>query len=266
MTFVPAVLPVPVCVHARRKRPPESGASVGQDDWMRFPVVAASLILAKAPLASKKLDCAIVVSKPASPSSALLTCVMTNRPEFERGHRGLGDIERRRDLGADGLGRIEDLEMDEQRPGKARAPRDDDVAVGESGDHRDAVQAGHRVGAKLGAHLRAVGAEMLHADAFVRPLVGPTTTKAPAARRASAGRISGSTSALETWASGPDSESASNVRSFSCGAAEGSCSIQATTKPRSVSITAGSVRLVPTLPGKLIANSLELFAPFTPSN
>ncbi len=75
-----------------------------------------------------------------------------------------------------------------------------------------------------------------------------TTMKPPPGRRASAGRISGSTSALETWLSGPESESASNVRSLSCGAAEGACSIHATTKLKSASMTAGSVRLVPTAP------------------
>ena len=68
---------------------------------------------------------------------------------------------------------IEYLKVDEQRPRYARAPPDDDVAVGQSGGHRNAVQPGDGVGAKLGAGLFALQSETLRADALVGSRVGP---------------------------------------------------------------------------------------------
>ena len=100
-------------------------------------------------------------------------------------------------------------------------------------------------------------------------LSAQTTMKLPSERRARAGLISGSTGDVETWISGPDSVSASKMRSFSCvgavAALPAACSFQATTKPDANSTIAGSCRRGPGGVGRLIRISLLLLTPLVPN-
>ena len=166
------------------------------------------------PFASNMVAFAIVVSKPASPSSALLTCAITNLPA-SIGAMAASVMSRLVVCSAPtGPPRTEHLEVDEQRTAQPRAPADHEIAVGQSGHHRHAMQPGDGVGAKLlPVFVPSKPKRCARMRSFSR-LSAQTTTKPPSARRAIAGRISGSTSALLTWLSGPDSESASKVRSF----------------------------------------------------
>ena len=135
-------------------------------------------MLEKAPLASNTLAYAIVVSKPGSPSNALLTCAMTNRPEFERRHRRLRNIQARRLLAAHRSIGVKNLEVNEKGSGQARTPSDHDISVDQAGHHGDAVQPGNGIGAKLGAVFRSFESEALRADPLILPLVGPDDDEA----------------------------------------------------------------------------------------
>ena len=85
-----------------------------------------------------------------------------------------------------------------------------------------------------------------------------TTMKPPSAKRAIAGRTSGSTSALlDLSFPGPTAYLHRRCEALSCGAAPGNCSIHATAKPKPVSITVGSCRFVP---GRLRKVDIELAA------
>ena len=180
MTLVPAAaLSTFTCVQASRKRPPDNGTSVGQEDRIRLALVAAKWILAKAPLGfehARLRDCRVEAGLAIERAPDM----RDDEPAgIERGHGGLGHIQRRRLLGADRSARIENLEVNEQRPGKTRPPCDDDISVGKAGDHRDPVQAGDRIGAKLGTIFRSVDIVTLRADALVCRLSAQTTMKPP---------------------------------------------------------------------------------------
>ena len=101
-TLVPAAaLSVLVCVHASRKRPPESGASVGHEDWMRCGVVPGNAGWWACRSPRTWFACGNVVSKPVSPSNALPDMRDDEPSRIELRHRGFGHVERCGLLGAD---------------------------------------------------------------------------------------------------------------------------------------------------------------------
>ncbi|MBR0813577.1 hypothetical protein JQ544_18740 [Bradyrhizobium diazoefficiens] len=91
----------------------------------------------------------------------------------DRGHGCRGGSRRRDVLAAHCSLRVEELIAHVQGTCDPRPPCDDDVASGQARHHRDLVQPGGGVGAKLGADPASVGAEALRADALVGPLVRP---------------------------------------------------------------------------------------------
>ena len=111
---------------------------------------------------------------------------------IERGHGGLRHIQCRRLLGANRPGRIENLEVNEERSGKTRTPRDDDISVGRApATIGTRCRPGARVGAKLGAIFRIPSMRItLRADALVRALVGPDDDEAAVGQSAPAPAVS----------------------------------------------------------------------------
>ena len=136
-----------------------------------------------------------------SPSSALLTCAMTNRPESS-GVMAISVTSRLVVCSARPVVRVENLQANQKGARRARTPPDDDVPLVKLATIGKRCSRGG-VGAKLGTVFRSADSKTLRTDALVWRLSAQTTTKPP-----SSGRHRGPNERLNLCnadlASGPD--------------------------------------------------------------